>query len=77
MVLDNLLLACWFIAEPNIVRQGGHGLTKMCMIACASAGSRLRGARGIYYPRGPFAADLQHLPLQRVQDKQWGGGWGR
>ncbi len=31
-----------------------------------SAGSRLRGARGIYYPRGPFAADLQCLPLQRV-----------
>ena len=37
-----------------------------------SAGLRLRGARGIYYPRGPFAADLQHLPLQRVQEKQWG-----
>ena len=37
-----------------------------------SAGSRLRGARGIYYPRGPFAADLQQLPLQRVQEKQWG-----
>ena len=38
-----------------------------------SAGSRLRGARGIYYPRGPFAADSQHLPLQRVQEeKQWG-----
>ena len=35
-----------------------------------SAGSRLRGA--IYYPRGPFAADLQQLPLQRVQEKQWG-----
>ena len=25
-----------------------------------------------YYPRGPYAADLQHLPLQRVQEKQWG-----
>ena len=37
-----------------------------------SAGSRLRGAPGIYYPRGPFAADLQHLPLQRMQEKQWG-----
>ena len=37
-----------------------------------SARSRLRGARGIYYQRGPFAADLQHLPLQRVQEKQWG-----
>ena len=37
-----------------------------------SAGSRLRGAGGIYYPRGPFAADLQQLPLQRVQEKQWG-----
>ena len=38
----------------------------------SSAGSRLRGVRGIYYPRGPFAADLQHLSLQRVQEKQWG-----
>ena len=43
-----------------------------CVCVSASAGSRLRGARGIYYPRGPFAADLQHLPLQRVQEKQWG-----
>ena len=39
-----------------------------------SAESRLRGARGIYYPRGPFAAEVQHLPRQRVQEKQCGGG---
>ena len=45
---------------------------KMFGIPCTSAGSRVRGARGIYYPRGPFAADLQHLPLQREQKKQWG-----
>ena len=59
-----------------------HRLTNVLMYAIAdrttwgadSAGPRLRGARGIYYPRGPFAADLQHLPLQRVQEKQWGGG---
>ena len=38
----------------------------------SSVGSRLRGARGIYYPRGLFAPDLQHLSLQRVQEKQWG-----
>ena len=25
------------------------------------------GPVAYYYPRGPFAADLQHLPLQRVQ----------
>ena len=38
-----------------------------------SAGSRLRGTRGILdYPRVPFTEDLQHLPLQRVQEKQWG-----
>ena len=45
-----------------------------CKNGCndGSAGSRLRGARGIYYPRGPLAADLQHLSLQRVQEKQWG-----
>ena len=49
--------------------------TTSCCIHAPSAESRLRGARGIYYPRGPgFAADLQHLPRQRVQDKQWGGG---
>ena len=43
-----------------------------CKYTRVSAGSRLRGARGIYYPRSPFAADLQQLPLQRVQEKQWG-----
>ena len=32
------------------------------------------GPVAYYYPRGPFAADLQHLPLQRVQENQWGGG---
>ena len=42
------------------------------LVAAGSAGSRLCGARGIYCPWGPFAADLQHLPLQRVQEKQWG-----
>ena len=40
--------------------------------ADSSPGSRLRGARGVYYPRGPFAADFQHLSLQQVQEKQWG-----
>ena len=30
------------------------------------------GPVAYYYPRGPFAADLQHLPLQRVQENQWG-----
>ena len=24
-----------------------------------------------YNPRGPFATDLQYLPLQRVQERQW------
>ena len=33
---------------------------------------QLCGARGMYYPRGPFAVDLQHLPLQRVHEKQGG-----
>ena len=42
------------------------------VITHGSAGSRLRGARGIYYPRGPFAADLHYLPLQRVQKNRWG-----
>ena len=38
-----------------------------------SAGSRLRGARGILLSAGPLRrVDLQHLPLQRVQEKQWG-----
>ena len=32
------------------------------------------GPVAYYYPRGPFAADLQHLQLQRVQENQWGGG---
>ena len=30
------------------------------------------GPVAYYCPRGPFAADLQHLPLQREQKKQWG-----
>ena len=28
------------------------------------------GPVAYYYPRGPFAADIQHLPLQRVQENQ-------
>ena len=28
------------------------------------------GPVAYYYPRGPFAADIKHLPLQRVQENQ-------
>ena len=55
--------------ESAASREGRQG--RQSLGAPGSAGSRLRGARGIYYPRGPFAADLQHLSLQRVQEKQW------
>ena len=54
-----------------IVAMCGQSISSLLVIV-ASAGSRLRGARGIYYPQGPFAADLQRLPLQRMQEKQWG-----
>ena len=37
--------------------------------------NRIKVARGLwnifFYPRDPFAAELQQLPLQRAQKKQW------
>ena len=52
--------------------KGRSWLIESCINLRVSCRIKVARGRGIYYPRGPFAADLQHLPLQRVQEIQWG-----
>ena len=63
----------------HLLRLPHDSVVRRTLIAMADGGNRYpvpdQGCAGpvaYYYPRGPFAADLQHLPLQRVQENQWG-----